>query len=114
MDLVSTIITFATASFLIPIVNDFQRKTAGMTRKLSALEAHIQMVEKSSAEGREEEAGVSAELHEAEKEFAEVEKECRELQKAVEWKKKKRTHPTFLRDGHSEQDGGPRPHGSDR
>ena len=90
MDWVSIIITLATASFLIPILKDFQRKTAEMTKKLSALGTQIREVEESNAKDKEEETRVSAELKKVEREMAELEKESNELRKAIELKKKKR------------------------
>lgn len=90
MDWIPIIITFATAAFLIPIINDYQRKTAVITKKRSVLEALIMEAEESNAKKKEEEARVNVELKEAEKEFAESGKECNELKKAIDSKRKKK------------------------
>ncbi len=90
MDWVPIIITLATASFLLPILKDFQKETGEMTKKTSILETQIRAIEEINAKDKEEDARVSAELHESERELAEVERACHDLQRAVELKKKKR------------------------
>lgn len=90
MDWVAIVVTLATGMFLIPIVNDFQKRSLALSRRLSGIEAQAQGMAASNEKDKEEERSVAAELKEAERELAEAEKERDALQRAINAKKKKR------------------------
>ncbi len=90
MDWVAIVVTLATGLFLIPIVNDFQKRSLALSRKLSDIEAQVQGVEASNEKDKEEDRSVAAELKGAERELAEAEKERDALQRAIEAKRKKK------------------------
>jgi regulator of replication initiation timing len=90
MDWVPVIVTLATGMFLVPIINDFQRRSLALSRRISDIEAQVQGMVESNEKEREEERSVAGELAEVEKELAEAEKERDALQRAIEAKTKKK------------------------
>lgn len=90
MDWVSIVVTLATGMFLVPIINDFQKRSLALSRRISDIEAQVQRMVASNEKEREEERSVAAELAEAERELAEAEKERDALQRAIQAKTKKK------------------------
>jgi septal ring factor EnvC (AmiA/AmiB activator) len=90
MDWVSIVVTLATGMFLVPIINDFQKRSLALSRRISDVEAQVQRMMASNEKEKEEERSVAAELAEAEKELAEVERERDALQRAIQAKTKKK------------------------
>lgn len=90
MDLLAILTTMGTGMFLIPIINEYQQKTAVLSRSISNVMIDIQVLEETILEAKAEVAESKCSLDEATREMSEVERERAELQQAVESKTKKK------------------------